>query len=150
MARTKARSRSRKGSTKKHGSSFLTLRRRAQTMMTQLRRAGMRQVQGLERQIEHLNQQRHALMKEIGVAIGGISPARGRGGAAVRSGGRRRTDWEAVFTNLPKTSFRAGDVRALVPNVAGGTLSLQLTRWVKEKKLRRTGTRRGTRYTRSA
>lgn len=135
---------------RKRESSFLTLRRRAQTMMTQLRRAGMRQVQGLERQIEHLNQQRHALMKEIGVAIGGLSPTASRSVTAARPGSRRRTDWEAVFAKLPKTSFRAGDVKALVPNVAGGTLSLQLTRWVKEKKLRRTGTRRGTRYTRSA
>lgn len=120
-------------------------------MMTQLRRAGMRHVRGLERQIGELNRQRQALLHEIGVAIGGASPEGGRRGAASRSGGRRsRVDWEALFAKLPKTSFRAGDVKALVPGVAGGTLSLQLTRWVKEKKLRRTGTRRGTRYTRSA
>jgi hypothetical protein len=119
-------------------------------MMTRLRQAGMRQVQGLERQIEKLNQQRHALLKEIGVVVAGVSTGR-RGATATRSAtGRARTNWEAVFAKLPKTTFRAGDVKVLVPNVAGGTLSLQLTRWVKEKKLKRTGIRRGTRYTRSA
>jgi hypothetical protein len=55
-----------------------------------------------------------------------------------------------VFAKLPKTSFKASDVRAIVPGVAPGTLSQRLTGWVKEKKLKRTGTRRGTRYVRAA
>jgi len=54
----------------------------------------------------------------------------------------------AVFARLPKGSFKAHDVRKLVPGgVAPGTLSQRLTGWVKEKKLKRTGSRRGTRYT---
>ena len=59
-------------------------------------------------------------------------------------------DWDAVFAKLPKTSFKASDVRAMVPGVAAGTLSQRLTGWVNEKKLKRTGTRRGTRYVRAA
>jgi hypothetical protein len=54
-----------------------------------------------------------------------------------------------VFAKLPKTSFKASDVRAIAPGVAAGTLSQRLTGWVKEKKLKRTGTRRGTRYVRA-
>jgi hypothetical protein len=119
-------------------------------MMGRLRRAGMQQVRGIERQIAKLNQQREALLSELGVGLGGGSGARrGRAGGAGH-GARTRVDWDHVFTKLPKTSFKASDVRAIVPNVAPGTLSQRLTGWVEEKKLKRTGTRRGTRYTRSA
>ena len=51
---------------------------------------------------------------------------------------------------LPKTSFKASDVRVLAPGIAAGTLSQRLTGWVNEKKLKRTGTRRGTRYIRAS
>ena len=58
---------------------------------------------------------------------------------------------ERFLVPLPaaKGSFKANDVRKLVPGVAAGTLSQRLTGWVKEKKLKRTGSRRGTRYTRA-
>lgn len=55
-----------------------------------------------------------------------------------------------MFSRLPKGSFSAGDVRKIVSGVAAGTLSQRLTGWVKEKKLKRTGSRRGTRYTKAA
>jgi hypothetical protein len=120
-------------------------------MMGRLRRAGMQQVRALERQIDRLNQQRQDLLAELGLGSGSGagSSRRGRGRAGGR-GGRRRVDWDQVFAKLPKTSFKASDVRALVPGIAAGTLSQRLTGWVEEKKLKRTGTRRGTRYTRSA
>ena len=117
--------------------------------MGRLRRAGMQQVRALERQIDKLNHQRQALLSELGVGLGGSGGRRGKAGSAA-NGGRSRIDWDQVFAKLPKTSFKAGDVRAIVPNVAPGTLSQRLTGWVQEKKLKRTGTRRGTRYTRSA
>ena len=119
--------------------------------MGRLRRAGMQQVRAIERQIDKLNQQRQALLSELGLggAGGGSGRRRGRGGGGGR-GGRSRVDWDQVFAKLPKTSFKASDVRAIVPSVAPGTLSQRLTGWVQEKKLKRTGTRRGTRYTRSA
>lgn len=115
--------------------------------MGQLRRAGMQQVRTIERQIDKLNHQRQALLSELG--LGGRSATRGKG-AAAGHGGRNHVDWDQVFAKLPRTSFSAGDVRAIVPNIAAGTLSQRLTGWVHEKKLKRTGTRRGTRYTRSA
>ncbi len=117
-------------------------------MMGRLRRAGMQQVRALERQIERLNQQRQALLSELGSSLGVGGGGRRRGQAG-RGGRRSRIDWNQVFTKLPKTSFKASDVRALVPNVAAGTLSQRLTGWVNEKKLKRSGSRRGTRYTRS-
>jgi len=123
------------------------LRRRAEAMMGRLRKAGMQQVRALERQIERLNHQRQDLLSELGVAIGGAT-RRGKGRRAA-SGSRKRVDWDQVFAKLPKTSFKASDVRAIVPGVAAGTLSQRLTGWVNEKKLKRTGTRRGTRYVRS-
>lgn len=127
------------------------LRRRAEAMMGRLQRAGMQQVRAIERQIDKLNHQRQALLSELGGGLGGggSGSRRGRGGGAGR-GSRSRVDWNQVFAKLPKTSFRASDVRAIVPSVAAGTLSQRLTGWVQEKKLKRTGTRRGTRYTRSA
>lgn len=108
----------------------------------------MQQVRAIERQIDRLNQQRQALLAEIGEAVGAKG---GRPGPSRRGGGagRNRVDWNEVFTKLPKTSFKASDVRALVPGVAAGTLSQRLTGWVNEKKLKRTGTRRGTRYVRA-
>lgn len=128
-----------------------TLRRRAEAMMGRLRRAGMQQVRTLERQIDKLNKQRQALLGELGIGSGPAGSARRRGRAAgAGRGTRSRVDWNQVFAKLPKTSFKASDVRAMVPNVAAGTLSQRLTGWVKEKKLKRTGSRRGTRYTRSA
>jgi hypothetical protein len=118
--------------------------------MGRLRRAGMQQVRALERQIDRLNQQRQDLLAELG--LGGSASGGGRrgGGRTAGRGGRSRVDWEQVFARLPKNSFKASDVRALVPGVAPGTLSQRLTAWVEEKKLKRTGTRRGTRYTRAA
>jgi len=124
------------------------LRRRAEAMMGRLRRAGMQQVRAIERQIDRLNQQRQELLSELGMAISGGGGTR-RGGRRAASGRRGRVDWNDVFAKLPKTSFKASDVRAIVPNVAAGTLSQRLTGWVKEKKLKRTGTRRGTRYVRA-
>ena len=130
---------------------FAILRRRAEAMMGRVRKAGMQQVRALERQIERLNEQRQQLLADIGLSggNGGSGAKRGRGRAAER-GRRSRVDWDQVFTKLPKTSFKASDVRALAPGVAAGTLSQRLTGWVEEKKLKRTGSRRGTRYTRSA
>ena len=124
------------------------LRRRAEAMMGRLRRAGMQQVRAIERQIDRLNQQRQDLLSELGAAISGGAARRGKGRRAA-SGSRKRVDWDQVFAKLPKTSFKASDVRAIVPGVAAGTLSQRLTGWVNEKKLKRTGTRRGTRYVRS-
>jgi len=93
-----------------------------------------------------LNKQRQTLLEEIGAVVG-----RDRSAASPRRRGRRsRVDWQAVFSRLPKGSFKALDVRQLVPGVAAGTLSQRLTGWVKEKKLKRTGSRRGTRYTKVA
>ena len=115
-------------------------------MMGRLRRAGMQQVRGIERQIEKLNQQRQAILAELGITGGGSRGRRGRSGS--RGGQRGKVDWDQLFAKLPKTSFKASDVRAMVPNVAPGTLSQRLTGWVKEKKLKRTGSRRGTRYVR--
>lgn len=119
-------------------------------MMGRVRKAGMQQVRALERQIERLNEQRQELLADIGLSIGGggSGAKRGRGRSAGR-GRRSRVDWDQVFAKLPKTSFKASDVRALAPGVAAGTLSQRLTGWVEEKKLKRTGSRRGTRYTRS-
>jgi hypothetical protein len=125
------------------------LRRRAEAMMGQLRRAGMKQIRGLDRQIDKLNRQRLALLSELGIG-GGTTAARGRRGRGAGAGTRSRVDWNQVFAKLPKTSFKASDVRAMIPDVSPGTLSQRLTGWVKEKKLKRTGSRRGTRYTRSA
>jgi hypothetical protein len=109
----------------------------------------MQQVRTIERQIDKLNHQRQSLLSELGVGLGGSGGRRGRAGGT-SAGGRSRVDWDQVFAKLPKTSFKASDVRAIVPSVAPGTLSQRLTGWVQEKKLKRTGTRRGTRYTRSA
>lgn len=116
--------------------------------MGRLRRAGMQQVRTIERQIDRLNQQRQALLAEIGGAVGAGTGRRGPGRRA-SGAGRKRVDWDGIFAKLPKTSFKASDVRALVPGVAAGTLSQRLTGWVNEKKLKRTGTRRGTRYVRA-
>jgi len=49
----------------------------------------------------------------------------------------------------PISTPPAPPANTIVPSVAAGTLSQRLTGWVQEKKLKRTGTRRGTRYTRS-
>jgi hypothetical protein len=132
------------------------LRRQAQAVMKRLQRAGRQQINAIEGEITKLNKQRQALLHEIGAAIGGGRPAaarRGRPPGAARPGrrGRRaRVDWNGVFVKLPRGSFRASDVRKIVPGIAAGTLSQRLTGWVKEKKLKRTGSRRGTRYTRAA
>jgi hypothetical protein len=125
-----------------------TLRRKAEAMMGRVRRAGMQQVRALERQMEKLNQQRQELMSELG--LGGGRAGSGQGRTGRRGGQRGKVDWDQLFAKLPKTSFKASDVRAMVPHVAPGTLSQRLTGWVKEKKLKRTGSRRGTRYVRSA
>jgi len=127
------------------------LRKQAQSVMKRLQRAGKRQLTSIERQIDKLNKQRQALLHEIGLVVGGGS-GRGRmaGAGPGRRGRRARVNWDGVFGRLPKGSFKANDVRKLVPGVAAGTLSQRLTGWVKERKLKRTGSRRGTRYTRAA
>ncbi len=132
-------------------SGLAELRKQAQSVMKRLQRAGKRQLTAIERQIEKLNRQRQALLHEIGLGVGGGS-ARGRaaGAGGGRRGRRARVDWNGVFARLPKGSFKANDVRKIVPGVAAGTLSQRLTGWVKEKKLKRTGSRRGTRYTKAA
>ena len=138
--------RPRKRSTKTKPASGLTqLRKQAQAMMKRLQRAGRRQLVTLEREIAALNAQRQTLLGEIGAVMG-----RGAGASAQRRGRRSRVNWEGVFERLPKGSFKANDVRKLVPGVAAGTLSQRLTGWVKEKKLKRTGSRRGTKYTKAA
>lgn len=119
--------------------------------MKRLQRAGKRQLTAIEKQINKLNKQRQALLDEISSAVGGSGRGRTAAGPARgRRGRRARVDWNGVFTRLPKGSFKANDVRKLVPGVAAGTLSQRLTGWVKEKKLKRTGSRRGTRYTKAA
>lgn len=133
--------------TTKPTSGLAQLRKQAQAVMKRLQRAGQRQLNAIESQIGKLNKQRQILLDEISSAMGGTSGrARGARGAS-RRGRRARVDWSSVFSRLPKGSFKAHDVRKLVPGVAAGTLSQRLTGWVKEKKLKRTGSRRGTRYT---
>lgn len=134
------------------------LRKQAQLVIRRLERAGRQQINAIESQIKKLNQQREALLAELSSAIGAVThPRAGRGKRAAagparpaRRAGRAQVNWEEVFGKLPKGSFRASDVRSLAPGVAPGTLSQRLTSWVNEKKLRRTGSRRGTRYTKAA
>lgn len=132
----------------------MELRKQAQSVMKRLRRAGHRQISAIEKQINRLNKQRQQLLDEISSALGGTGTGSGRGRSAAQGRGRRgrraRVDWNGVFARLPKGSFKANDVRKIVPGVAAGTLSQRLTGWVKEKKLKRTGSRRGTRYTKAA
>jgi hypothetical protein len=92
------------------------------------------------------------LLEEISAVVGG-GPARRHGGVfpAHRHRGRRaRVNWASVFSRLPKGTFQARDVRKLAPNVAPGTLSVRLASWVKAKQLKRTGSRRGTKYSKIA
>jgi len=130
----------------------MELRKQAQSVMKRLQRAGRRQVVAIEKQINRLNKQRQQLLEEISSALGGGGTGRGRSAAPGRGrrGRRARVDWNSVFARLPKGSFKANDVRKIVPGGAAGTLSQRLTGWVKEKKLKRTGSRRGTRYTKAA
>ena len=122
--------------------------------MKRLQRAGERQLTAIETQISRLNKQRQTLMDELTGAVSGRGGRRGRGAASAARTGRRgrrsRVDWEKVYSQLPKGSFKASDVRKIVAGVAPGTLSQRLTGWVNEKKLKRTGSRRGTRYTKAA
>jgi hypothetical protein len=126
--------------------------------MKRLQRAGRRQLTAIEKEINRLNARRHALVTEINAALGGAVAGVSARARAVTGGGRprgrrgrrARIDWDSVFARLPKGRFSAGDVRKIVAGVAPGTLSQRLTGWVKEKKLRRTGSRRGTRYTKAA
>jgi hypothetical protein len=113
---------------------------------------GWQRIGAIEKQIDKLNRQRQALVDELSAVVRGVTGSgRGGGKGAGRRGGRRaRVDWTKIYAKLPKGSFQASDVRRLVAGVAPGTLSQRLTAWVKEKKLRRTGSRRGTRYTRVA
>ena len=142
---------------KDNGNPLTELRRQAQAVIKQLQQVGWQRINAIERQIDGLNRQRQALVNELSSVVRGVGGVAGRGagggrrtaaGTRRRSGGRTRVDWDKVYTKLPRGSFQAGDVRRLVPGVAGGTLSQRLTAWVKAKKLRRTGSRRGTRYTR--
>ncbi len=124
--------------------------------MKRLQRAGRRQITAIESQINRLNKQRQTLLEELTSAIGGGRRSAGRRGrpsgtaTRQRRGRRSRVDWDKVYTQLPKGSFKASDVRKIVAGVAPGTLSQRLTGWVNEKKLKRTGSRRGTRYTKAA
>ncbi len=156
--KTKATSRKPRVGAKDDGNPLAELRRQAQTVIKQLQQVGWQRINAIERQIEGLNRQRQSLVNELssvvrgvsGVARGGSAGARRTAAGTRRRGGSRtRVDWDKVYTKLPRGSFQAGDVRRLVPGVAGGTLSQRLTAWVKAKKLRRTGSRRGTRYTRT-
>ena len=135
-------------------SGLATLRKEVQSMMNRLQRAGHRHLAAIERDIARLHRQREGILEELGAAMGHRSSVRRRGALSpVRTGrGRRaRVNWDGVFARLPKGSFKASDVRKLVPGgVAAGTLSQRLTGWVKAKKLKRTGSRRGTRYTKAA
>ena len=128
------------------------LRKQAGAMMKRLRQAGQHQLAAIEREIIKLNRQRHLLQNEISSMLGGGSVRRGGAPPARAGRGRRaRVNWDRVFSRLPKGSFQAKDVHRLVPGgVAPGTLSQRLTGWVKAKKLKRTGSRRGTRYTKAA
>jgi len=127
------------------------LRKQARTVMRRLQRAGQRQLAAIESQINKLNKQRQLILHEISATLGGGAGQRRRGAGASngRRGRRARVDWDSVFSRLPRGSFKANDVRKLVPGVAAGTLSQRLTGWVKEKKLKRSGSRRGTRYVRA-
>lgn len=126
------------------------LRKQAHAMMKRLRQVGQRELTAIEHQISKLNKQREMLMHEIGAAVGQRQPHGRTNASPVRRGRRARVNWDSVLSRLPKGSFQASDVRKLVPGVAAGTLSQRLTGWVKAKKLKRTGTRRGTKYTRAA
>ena len=165
MARAKKTATKRKGTKRKRaprkgpgGGTLASLRRQAQVAIQQLQRAGRRQIKNIELQMAGLEKQRQALVREIGAVVGlvgGRSAARPRPVPAQRGAApkrkratRTRVDWTKVYAKLPRGSFQASDVRRLVPGVAGGTLSQRLTAWVKAKKLRRTGSRRGTRYRR--
>jgi hypothetical protein len=126
--------------------------------MKRLRHAGQRQLAAIDSQINKLNKQRQTLLGEINAVIGasrGAATGRGRAAASGaarrrRRGRRSRINWDNVFAKLPKGRFKASNVRQIVPGVAAGTLSQRLTGWVKEKKLKRTGSRRGTSYTKPA
>jgi len=133
------------------GGTLAELRKQAQNVMKRLQRAGRKQLTSIESQISALNRQRQKLLDEIGAALSG-NGRRGRGAAGRGRGrGRRaRVNWDSVFSRLPRGSFRASDVRKIVPGVAAGTLSQRLTGWVNQRKLKRTGSRRGTRYTKAA
>ncbi len=128
--------------------SLAALRRQVQAAMRRLQLAGRRHLAALDRELGKLNVERQALLDEISGTLTGGS-ARGRGGAS-RGGRRRRArvDWTRVFSQLPKGTFRAADLRKLAPGLAAGTLSQRLTAWVKARKLKRTGARRGTDYIR--
>ena len=131
------------------------LRKEARGVMTRLRRAGQKQLAAIESEIGKLNRKRQTVLDEISAAMAGGRGDGGRGRAASSGVGRRRgrrsrVNWETVFARLPKGPFKASHVRQIVPEVAAGTLSQRLTGWVKEKKLKRTGSRRGTSYTKAA
>jgi hypothetical protein len=131
------------------------LRRQAQAVVKRLQRVGRQRINAIEKQVDALNKQRQALLNELGAVVRGVGKAAGQRsaggrGRAGRRGRRARVNWDEVFTKLPRGSFKASDVRRIVSTVAPGTLSQRLTSWVKAKKLRRTGSRRGTRYTKAA
>ncbi len=126
------------------------LRKQAATVMRRLQRAGRAQISAIEKEIARLNARRESLLHELSGALGGAHGA-GAPGRGYRRGGRpMRIDWNGVYARLPKGTFAASDVKKLVPGIAPGTLSQRLTGWVEAKKLRRTGSRRGTRYTKAA
>jgi len=123
-----------------------SLRKQVRAMMKRLQRAGHRELATIEREITKLHRQREGILDEISAPTG-QKLVRSAASARGRRGRRARVDWPRVFSRLPKGSFRANDVRGLIPGgVASGTLSHRLTGWVKAKKLKRTGSRRGTRY----
>jgi len=137
----------------RHASTLTELRKEAATVIRRLQRAGRAQLHAIEREIAQLNTRREALLRELNATLTGGrgASARGRRGRSGIVGRPLRIDWAQVYTRLPKQgTFGASDVKKLIPGVAPGTLSQRLTGWVREKKLRRTGSRRGTRYTRPA
>jgi len=134
-------------------SGLATLRKEAQAMMKRLERAGHRHLATIERDIAKLHRQREGILEALSAVMGGrlVRPRGDLSPVRPRRGRRARVNWDGVFARLPKGSFKASDVRKLVPGgVAAGTLSQRLTGWVEEKKLKRTGSRRGTRYTKAA
>jgi hypothetical protein len=136
-------------------STLAELRQQARAVVKRFQRTGRQQLAAIEKEIARLNRRRQALLQEINALIGGVASSiggRGRGAGSGRRGrrGRSSIDWNSVYARLPKGPFSAGDVRKLVSGVAAGTFSQRLTGWVRQKKLKRTGSRRGTRYTKAA
>ncbi len=136
-------------------------RQHVQAANQRLHRVGRQRISAIDKQIKTLSTQRQALLDELGAVMRGVGEVGGRrrssarrpatrGRTRPRRRRRARVDWTKVYARLPRGSFRASDVRRLVPGVTGKTLSRRLTGWVKAKKLRRKGRTRSMRYTKAA